>query len=132
MGHGADSTVMDGALVAVLNPLVRGALIYLLWCYGGFVIGPVAQAWDRLFSVPLWLCIALAGGVPLLIESLMLWFAAVTGPVVAAVAIPASVVPEGPCSGAALRRYRRSRRRSRVGAIVAPHRLERFGRTRLR
>ena len=53
----------------ITNGLIRGAVVYLVWCYGGFVVGPIAIAWDRVFLIPLWVLVAGAGLAPLVIEA---------------------------------------------------------------
>lgn len=60
---------MNGVHKRITDGLIRGAVVYLVWCYGGFVVGPIAIAWDRVFLIPLWVLVAGAGLAPLVIEA---------------------------------------------------------------
>ena len=114
------------------NCIIRGAVVYLVWCYGGFVVGPLAVAWDRVFAIPLWIIVAGAALVPLVVEAGVLWASQtrdlrecnpVSGPVerLREARGGSAMFP----SGWEQRRLRRVRLRGR-------NPLERFGRSRLR
>ena len=114
------------------NCIIRGAVVYVVWCYGGFVVGPLAVAWDRVFAIPLWTIVGFAALVPLLVEYSVLW--ASQTPATRDVT-PVWNAGERPCAPSGLpgmlpneweqRRLRRVRARGR-------NPMERFGRSRLR
>lgn len=122
-----------GTFVApTANCIIRGALMYVAWCYGGFVVGPLAVAWDRMFAIPLWVIVAAVALVPLVVEAGVLW---VSQPRERFDLDPALSLGERPFAsggapavlphGWAQRRLRRVRSRAR-------NPMERFGRPRMR
>ena len=130
--HGADSLCMGTFRESSLNCIIRGAFLYVVWCYGGFVVGPLAVAWDRMFAIPLWIIVGSVALIPLLVEAGAIWASRTRASrTVSPVWSPA----EHPCASAGVsvmlpsgweqRRLRRVRTRGR-------NPMERFGRSRLR
>lgn len=122
---------MKGRITQGLKACARGALVYLLWCYGGFVVGPLAVAWDAVYSVPLWVIVAVAGALPLLVESALLIVERTEVGANRALAA-ASVLAADPNVEPCRRSAHPVRSRARRASNAALHRMERFGRTRLR
>ena len=122
---------MMGRITQGLKVCARGALVYLVWCYGGFLVGPLAVAWDAMYSVPLWVIVAIAGALPLLVESVLLVVDRTQLGANGALAV-AAVLSADPNVEPCRRSAHPVRSRARRASNATLHRMERFGRTRLR
>jgi len=120
---------MRWTLKQLTQGCLRGAMVYVAWCYGGFLVGPLAVAWDRAFSVPLWMLVAVAGLIPFAVEAWIAWTSRCTP--VAADAAKLWPALTGPFADASTPYFHSSQRLARTTGRTRG-RGNRIGRTWLR